>query len=90
MGVEDIASELKIPLTQVKNFIEGLRTEDEKIAPAKTDKTKDLMIRQTSAKKNNTVSIMTQAAAQLSDDFVKSVNPNTSKNTDSYIFRPRS
>ena len=79
---EEIAKELKVSLDDVKKVLKPSQT-----APAKTDKTKDLMIRQTSAKKMNTVSIMTEAAAQLSDEFVKTMD--TNKRTQNYIFRPK-
>lgn len=79
---EEIAKELKLSLTDVKKVLKSSPT-----APAKTDKTKELMIRQTSAKKMNTVSIMTEAAAQLSDEFIKTMDSN--KRTQSYIFRPK-
>lgn len=79
---EDIAKELNVSVSDVKKVLKTSPT-----APAKTDKTKDLMIRQTSAKKTNTVSIMTEAAAQLSDEFIK--NMDTSKKTQNYIFRPK-
>lgn len=79
---EQIAKELKISLTDVNRVLESKPT-----APAKTDKTKDLMIRQTSAKKMNTVSIMTEAAAQLSDEFVRNMDKH--KKNENYIFRPK-
>lgn len=79
---EEISKELKISLKDVNNVLGKKST-----SPAKTDKTKDLMIRQTSAKKMNTVSIMTEAAAQLSDEFVRNMDKH--KKTESYIFRPK-
>lgn len=79
---EEIAKELKISVETVRSYIP-----EQKTKPAKTDKTKDLMIRQTSAKKSNSVSIMTEAASQVSDEFVKNIDSAT-KNTSSYIFRP--
>lgn len=82
---EDIAAELKIPLKNVQDII-GTKT---KISKTKTDKTKELMIRQTSAKKNNNVSIMTEAAAQLSDEFVKNMDSKNKERTAKYIYRPR-
>ena len=80
---EEISAELKIPLADVEKIL----SEKPKTAKAKTDKTKNLMIRQTSAKKMNTVSIMTEAAAQLSDEFVK--NMNTRPDSSKHIYRPR-
>jgi len=86
-SVEDIAKELGLTKTQVQRFISTLQKTENKVAETKTtDKTKNLMIRQTSVKKNNGVSIMTEGAAQLLDEFVKSMPSNT-RNTDSYIFR---
>jgi orotate phosphoribosyltransferase-like protein len=83
MSSEDIAKELNISVELVNTY----KTE-EKTKPAKTDKTKDLMIRQTAAKKNNSVSIMTEPASQLGDTFLQNMAPPTKK-TDSYIFRPK-
>lgn len=86
--MEAISNELGITIAQVKRIISSLsKNSDVKTAPAKSgDKTKDLIIRQTAAKKNGGVSIMTEGAAQLSDEFTKKLPPNT-KNTDNYIFR---
>jgi hypothetical protein len=80
--IEDIAKELKISVEAVKSY-----SQPENSQPAKTDKTKDLMIRQTSAKKSNSVSIMTEAASQVSDSFIKNLESPT-KNTSGYIFKP--
>lgn len=80
---KEISTELKISLADVEQVL----GEKPKTAKAKTDKTKDLMIRQTSAKKTNTVSIMTEAAAQLSDEFVKNIG--TRPDSSSHIYRPR-
>jgi hypothetical protein len=79
----EISTELKIPLDEVVKIVESAKTQ-----VSKTDKTKNLMIRQTSAKKINSVSIMTEAAAQVSDEFIKSI-PARNKSQDSYIFRPK-
>lgn len=81
----DISVELKIPLHQVKTTLEK---EQPKTTSSKKDHTKELMIRQTSAKKQNTVSIMTESAAQLSDEFLKNIDLHN-KRTQKYIFRPR-
>lgn len=82
---EDISKELKVSVADVKKV---LKSSVSQTAPAKTDKTKDLMIRQTSAKKMNTVSIMTEAAAQLSDEFIKNM-PSPNARTQNYIYRPK-
>jgi hypothetical protein len=86
-SVSDIATELKVSLAQVESVI-AKAGKTKKTSKAKKDHTKDLMIRQTSAKKNNTVSIMTESAAQLSDEFIKNMDAHKQR-TQSYIFRPR-
>jgi hypothetical protein len=84
-NVEHIVKELGVTKSQVEKIITTTQT---KTTPAKTDKTKDLMIRQTSAKKINSVSIMTESASQLGDEFIKNINTN-GRNTEGYIFRPK-
>lgn len=79
---EEVSNELGIKLSIVNKFVAT------QTAPSKTDKTKNLMIRQTSAKKSNSVSIMTEGAAQLNDEFVKTLNQ-SDKNTSGYIFKPK-
>lgn len=80
---EEIAKELKVPLVSVEKLLK----QSQSTKNTKTDKTKELMIRQTSAKKLNTVSIMTESAAQLSDEFIKNMPDNT--RTSKYIYRPK-
>ena len=88
----DIAKELDLSDKSVKSFIKKYLSETQKtntsesVAHTKEDKTKNLMIRQTAAKKSNTVSIMTHGASQIGDEFYKNAKSNP-KNTDSYIFR---
>ena len=82
---KEISIELGLSPTQVKKITKTFAN-NTPVAEAKTDKTKNLMIRQTSAKKNNSVSIMTEGAAQLSDEFIKNI-PASTRNTDSYIYR---
>lgn len=86
----DIAKELGLEISQVKRFLKKTfsTTQEvtDKIEPPKVDKTKNLMIRHTSDKKNNSVSIMTQGASQVGDEFYKSMN-SSAKNTDNYIYR---
>jgi IS30 family transposase len=89
----EIAKELNLDIGQVKRFIskniskpQTTSTDSETNSTKKVDKTKNLMIRHTSDKKNNSVSIMTQGASQIGDDFYKNMNSAT-KNTDSYIYR---
>jgi hypothetical protein len=82
-SVEDISKELKITKAVVNSVIEPTKTIE------KEDKTKNVMIRQTAGKKSNTVSIMTHAASQISDEHIKNMS-NTTPDTSSFIFRPRS
>ena len=82
--VEEISAELKVSVSEVKKILDTKKT-----AKSKTDKTKDLMIRQTSAKKMNTVSIMTESAAQLSDEFIKTMDQKNTDRTSKYIYRPK-
>lgn len=84
MDPKQVAAELGVNINTVKKFLPETKT-----SPAKTDKTKDLMIRQTSAKKSNSVSIMTEAASQLSDEFIRTADYNNNKRTEGYIFRPK-
>lgn len=79
---EEISNELKLPLEEVLKIVG-----DTQPKPKSKNKTADLMIRHTSGKKNNTVSIMTESAAQLSDEFIK--NMNTKKTNVNYIHRPK-
>ena len=85
-----IAKDLGLDINQVKRFVKNnLKTIADETAVSneslKVD-TKNLMIRQTAAKKSNTVSIMTQGASQIGDEFYKTMN-SSPKNTDSYIYR---
>jgi IS30 family transposase len=84
---KEISEELGCSLAQVKKTIKSFVVEEPQKAPEiQKDNTKNLMIRQTSAKKVNSVSIMTEGAAQLSDEFIKTL-PTNPKNTDSFIYR---
>lgn len=85
MSVDDISKELKITKQDINSIVKITK----KAMPEKEDKTKNVMIRQTAGKKSNTVSIMTQAASQISDEHIKNMS-NTTQDTSSFIFRPRS
>jgi translation initiation factor IF-2 len=90
-NIEQIAQELELSIKQVQNIISKLDKQPnpntEIVAETKKNHTKDLIIRQTSAKKNSGVAIMTQGAAQLSDDFLKNAPINQQNNSDQYIYR---
>ena len=92
-----IAEELKLPENDVIKTIEKhSRTKqdntDEKVRTTKSSaagRSQNLMIRETSGKKLNSVSIMTGEASMMNDELMKNAkahNPNTEKN----IFRPNS
>lgn len=91
-GVEpiEIATELSITEKQVQKVLEKntSSSDDPKIKTAKSpvSKSHDMMIRHTSSKNTNNVSIMTKEASQYNDG----VKPNLSveKKSD-HIFRPR-
>ena len=89
-----IAEELKLPENDVIKAIEKhSRTKkddtEEKVRTTKSSagRSQNLMIRETSGKKLNSVSIMTGEASMMNDELMKNAkahNPNTEKN----IFRP--
>jgi len=88
---DEIAKELDLSVSQVKRFIsknlnDNPQSEQTEKKESPKNKTKNLMIRETANKKNNSVSIMTQGASQISDEFYKNMN-NSRKNTDNYIYR---
>ena len=89
---ENIAKELGLELKQIQRVLEKSINVNQQSSVQTTSETvkqptsKDLMIRHTSAKRNNSVAIMTKEASEV-NDHAKKVNqshPNTDKN----IFRP--
>lgn len=94
----DIADELNLTEKQVLNIlekntspqteqtIESLKTVTSSVSPKITPK--DLMINQTSAKKINSVSIMTKEASELSDELRKKAQGNNKTDSQRGIFRP--
>ena len=87
MPSESIAKELKMTIKSIDKVI--LKKEAAKCEKIETpvSTTKKAMIRHTSGKNSNSVSIMTEAASQLGDHFKK--NHNGTKGRDqSHIFRP--
>lgn len=78
--VPQIVKELKIQTDVVNKFIEkNCRPNNNNTIKTQSGpiKAKDLMIRQTSAKGNNTVAIMTKEASQTGDAFKKSIASNS-------------
>lgn len=94
----DIADELNVTEKQVLSALEknastkiddqkdSIKTVTSSAAPKITPK--DLMINQTSAKKTNSVSIMTKEASELSDELRKKIHTTTKTDTQKGIFRP--
>jgi hypothetical protein len=87
-SIEQISSELKISQNIISSIIDNNK-EPETPKAEKEDKTKKVMIRETAGKKINSVSIMTQAGSQITDEHIKNMG-NYQKDTSGYIFRPRS
>ena len=85
MAIEAIAKELNINPIDVENILADHKPKSTKKTKSKSQ---DLMIRHTSNKKTNNVSIMTEAASQYNDEVKKKLNSSTTKNQ-SAIFRPR-
>lgn len=93
--VDTIASELGLEVKQVSKALEksndtnsnnDIQTTSGPVTEAPKISSKDLMIRHTAAKKNNSVAIMTKEASEINDHAKKTntLHPNLQKN----IFRP--
>lgn len=72
MSEKEIAKELGVTENKVLTISKNI--EDVKPKPKTRSKSHELMIRHTSAKKTNNVSIMTEAASQYNDEIKKNVN----------------
>jgi DNA-directed RNA polymerase specialized sigma subunit len=88
--VAEIANELDLKEEDVNKAIEkfGVPQTESNVKTAKSSsKSKNLMINETSTKKNNHVSIMTKEASEYNDSVRQKnqTNPNTQK----AIFRPK-
>lgn len=87
---EQIAEELKLTVDQVSQFLEKNSTPKTSELAVKSSKIKpkDLMIRHTRDKKNNSVAIMTKEASEVNDHLKnKSLSSTPNRNADC-IFRP--
>lgn len=88
---QDISEELGFTVKQINNYIKNNNIESNNIpisTSSTASKTEDLMIRHTSAKKNNSVAIMTKEASERNDAMRPKFHGNT-KNNDGHIFKPR-
>lgn len=85
-----IAKELDIGIKLIKDIISN-RPEPQntaiKTTSAKTN-SKDLMIRETSGKRNKSVSIMTKEASQVHDSFRQNLGNTSSRTSKNAIYRP--
>jgi len=90
---KEIAKELGIGIKIVRDIISSRPEQLNNKIPTTSSKTtnKNLMIRETSVKKNNSVAIMTKEASEINDAFKKNLDQHmqsrTSKNA---IYRPNS
>lgn len=84
MEIKQIALELGV----AEAIVEGIINQQPEPKPTQKSKSQDLMIRHTSVKKTNNVSIMTEAASQVNDEFKKSNNTKPSKRFTDSIFKP--
>lgn len=90
MEDKEIAKQLGINLSEVKKTIspEASEEKQEKQQTTRKSKSQDLMIRHTSNKKTNNVSIMTEAASQYNDEAKKSMVKTQSRRYKGCISNP--
>lgn len=89
MDADSIASELKVAVDTVKDHIAKNQPEKSKLKVKSSPvKAKDLMIRHTRDKKNNSVAIMTKEASEVGDESRKHILNNTANKINKNIFRP--
>lgn len=84
MSIVNIANELGIE----EAIVEGIINEQPETKKLRPSKSQSLMINKTSAKKINSVSIMTEAASQNNDEFIKQLSPTKSRTSIGSIHRP--
>lgn len=93
VDIQSIAKELGMEIKQVQRILEKSQNTNQSnnsintaSQPVTRPTSKDLMIRHTSGKRNNSVAIMTKEASEINDQAKKQnqTHPNTHKN----IFRP--
>lgn len=74
MSEKEIAKELGVTENKVLTISKNIENVKPKPKTKTRSKSHELMIRHTSAKKTNNVSIMTEAASQYNDEIKKNVN----------------
>lgn len=83
-STKQIALELGI----AEAIVDGILNQQPEEKPRRQSKSQNMMIRHTSVKKTNNVSIMTEGASQLNDEFKKKINTIGSRKTQNAIFKP--
>jgi hypothetical protein len=84
MASIDISLELGIE----QAIVDGIINQTPEPTQQKISKTQNLMIRHSAGKKINNVSIMTEAASQLSDELKKNTPSTSSRTSKNAIYRP--
>ena len=89
-NAEQIAEELKLTTEQVSKFLEknSITKTSELAVKSSKIKPKDLMIRHTRDKKNNSVAIMTQEASTVNDHLKNKFMSSKSNRNANCIFKP--
>lgn len=88
---QEISDELGFTVKQINTFIKNNQIEPVNIpisTSSTASKTEDLMIRHTSAKKNNSVAIMTKEASERNDSMRPKFHQSVKQNNE-HIFKPR-
>lgn len=87
LEADDIAKELKIESSQVKNIIKKLPQTETTENKTKKTTSKDLMITESAAGKYN-VAIMTKSASEMNDEASKQNKTTAQQLAKPYIYRP--
>lgn len=82
--VTKIATELGV----ASAIVDAIYNEIEEPEPRTPSKAQNMMIRHSSAKKINNVSIMTEAASQYNDEMRSKTVNNSNRHSNNSIFRP--
>lgn len=88
---EDIANELNISVSTVNDFLSDKPQQTPKnteTAKNKTTKAHDMMIRHTSSKSNNNISVMTKEANEYQEEMIKNMGKQNKKENPA-IFKMR-
>lgn len=81
-------TEISLELGVAEAVVQGILDVPKEPKPRKKSKSQDLMIRHTTNKKTNNVSIMTESASQLNDEIKKNFGNTTSRTAKDSIFKP--